>query len=61
MLQFFQTDLVCSQQFQISWKWQEFSKQVENTMGKGEIACNGQFLLFSHCVFKRLVLQTLEN
>ena len=37
-----------------SWK---FSKWVENTGGKGEIASNGQFLLFPHC-FQRLLLQT---
>ena len=24
-------------------------KSFENTVGKGEIACNRQFLLFSHC------------
>ena len=24
----------------------KFSKQVENTMGKGDIACNEKFLLF---------------
>ena len=34
----------------------KFSKQVENTLGKGEIAHYEQFLL-SHCVFKRLVSQ----
>ena len=35
----------------------KFSKQVENTVGKGEIARYEQFLIFSS-VFKRLVLQT---
>ena len=35
-------------------KWVE--KWVENTVGKGEIACFKQFLLF-HSVFKRLVSQ----
>ena len=29
-------------------------------MGKGEIACYEQFLLFPHC-FKRLALQTRKN
>ena len=33
------------------------SKEVENTVGKGEIA----HFSFSNCVFKRLVLQTLKN
>ena len=38
----------------------KFSKQLENTVGKGEIACYEQFLLF-HGVFNRLVLQTHKN
>ena len=36
------------------------SKWVENTGGKGEIACYEQFLLF-HCVFKRYVLLACKN
>ena len=32
----------------------EVSKQVENTVGKGEIACHEQFLLFSQCFEKNL-------
>ena len=35
-------------------------KRVENTVGKGEIARNEQFLLFPQC-FQRLVLQTRQN
>ena len=35
----------------------KFSKQVENTAGKGEVACYEQFLLF-RSLFNRLVLQT---
>ena len=27
----------------------KFSKEVENTVGKGEIACYKQFLLFTQC------------
>ena len=38
----------------------KFSTQVENTVGKGEIAHNEQFLLF-HSVFKCLELQTRKN
>ena len=30
----------------------KFSKRVENTVGKGEIACYEQFLLFPHCFRK---------
>ena len=37
-----------------------FSKQVENTVGKGELARYKQFLLFPH-FFERLVLQTRKN
>ena len=46
---------------------EKFSKRVENTVGKGEVARYEQFLLvtsnfsFSHIVFKRLVLQTCKN
>ena len=44
----------------------KFSKQVENTVGKGEIARFEQLLVLSnfsyfHCVFKRLVMQTRRN
>ena len=39
----------------------KFSKWVENTVGKGEIAHYKQFLFFSHNVFKRLTLQTSKN
>ena len=38
----------------------KFSKQVESTVGKREIACYEQFLLFPHC-FQRLSLQTCKN
>ena len=37
-----------------------FSKRVENTVGKGEIARYKQFLLSPQC-FQRLVLQTHKN
>ena len=30
----------------------KFSKQVENTVGEGEIACYKQFLLFPQCLHK---------
>ena len=38
----------------------EFSKRLENTLGKGEIARYEQFLLFPQC-FQRLVQQTCKN
>ena len=37
--------------------WGKFSNKVENTVGKEEIACDEQFLLFAQCVVKILVLQ----
>ena len=40
--------------FKFDENGRKLSKQVENTVGKGEIACYKQFLLFSS-VFKRLV------
>ena len=45
--------------FKFDENGRKFSKQVENTVGKGEIR-HEQFLL-SHSVFKRLVLQTRKN
>ena len=35
-----------------------FSKWVENTVGKGEIACNEQFLLFPQCIQKTCIADT---
>ena len=35
--------------FRIDENGREFSKRVENIVGKGEIACYKQFLLFSQC------------
>ena len=45
----FQTERVCRRQFQNGRK---LSKQVENTVGKGEIARYKQFLFFPHCFQK---------
>ena len=46
--------------FKLDDNGRKFSEQVENTVGKGEIARHKQSLLFPQC-FKRLVLQTHEN
>ena len=35
-----------------------FSKRVENTVGKGEIACHRQFLLISQCFQKTCTADT---
>ena len=47
--------------FELDENGRKFSKRVEITVGKGEIAFYKQFLLFSHSVFKRLSLQTRKN
>ena len=36
----------------------KFSERVENTMGKGEIACHEQFLLFLQCFQKTCTTDT---
>ena len=36
----------------------KFSKRVENTVGKAEIAHNEQFLLFPHCFQKNCTADT---
>ena len=48
----FQTERVCRRQFQISKNGRKLSEQVENTVGKGEIARYEQFLLFPQCFQK---------
>ena len=46
----FQTERVCRRQFDKSVR--KFSRRVENTVGKGEIARDEQFLLFPLCFQK---------
>ena len=48
----FQTDRVCSFNFKFDEIGRKLSKQVENTVGKGEIARYKQFLLFPQCFQK---------
>ena len=48
----FQTERVCRRQFQIDENGRKPSKWVENTVGKGEIARDKQFLLFPLCFQK---------
>ena len=38
--------------FKFDENGRQFSKRVENTVGKGEIACYEQFLLFPQCFQK---------
>ena len=35
--------------FKFDWNDTKFSKPIENTVGKGKIALNEQFLLFPQC------------
>ena len=46
--------------FKFDENGRKFTKPVENTVGKGEIACYEQFLLFPQ-YFQRLLLQTRKN
>ena len=46
--------------FKLDENHRKFSKGIENTVGKGEIARYEQFLL-SHSFFKSLLLQTRKN
>ena len=43
--------------FKFDENGRKLSKREENTVGKGEIACYEQFLLFPQSFFKRLVSQ----
>ena len=48
----YQTERDCGQQFQVDEMGRRFSKRVENTVGKGEIARYERFLLFPLCFQK---------
>ena len=47
----FKTERVCNN-FKFDENGIKLSKQVENTVGKGEIACYEQFLFFPQCFQK---------
>ena len=44
--------------FKFNEKWRKFSKRIENTVGKGEIACYEQFLLFPQYFLKTSTADT---
>ena len=44
--------------FKFDENGRKFSKQVENTVGKGEIDCYEQFLLFPQCFQKTCTADT---
>ena len=48
----FQPERVCRRQFQFDENGKKYSKRVENTVGKGEIARYKLFLLFPQCFQK---------
>ena len=54
----FQTERVCRRQFQFDENGRNLSKQVENTVGKGEIARYEQFLRFPQCFQKTCASDT---
>ena len=56
----FQIEEFANDKFRFDENDRKFSKWLENTMGKGEIARYEQFLL-SHSVFKRLVPHTRKD
>ena len=48
----FRIKRLCRRQFQIDENGRKLSKPVVNAVGKGEIACDEQFLLFPQCFQK---------
>ena len=54
----FKTERICRRQFSFDENGRKFSKWVENTVGKGEIACYEQFLLFPQCFQKPCTADT---
>ena len=57
----FQTERVCRRRFKLDENGAKFSKLVENTMRKGEIACYEQFLLFPQCFQKACFPETSKG
>ena len=54
----FQTERVCRRQFKFDENSRKFSKWVENTAGKGEVARYEQFLLFPQFFQKPYIADT---
>ena len=54
----FQSERVSNDNFKFSENNRKFSKEVENTVGKGEIARYEQFLLFPQCFQKTSTTDT---
>ena len=47
-----ETEELADNNFEFDENGRRFSKRIENTVGKGEIACNEQFLRFPPCFQK---------
>ena len=54
----FQTEEFADDNFEFVENGIKLSKHVENTEGKGEIACHEQFLLFPQCFQKTCPVDT---
>ena len=54
----FGTERVCRGYSKFDENGRKFSKRVENTVGKGEIARYEQFLLFPQCFLKSCTTDT---
>ena len=56
----FQTETVADDNSKFNENGRKFSKRVENTVGKGEIARKEQFLLYPQCFQKTCPADTLH-
>ena len=54
----FQTEAFADDNFELDGNGRKFYRRVENTVGKGEIACHKQFLLFPQCFQKTCTADT---
>ena len=54
----FQTEMLMDDNFNFDENGRNFFKWVENTVGKGEIARNEQFLLFPQCLLETYTADT---
>ena len=57
----FQTKRVADDNFRFDENSRKFSKWLEKTVGKGEIACYEQFLLFTECFQKTCTVDNVKT
>ena len=57
-LKFFKLKDFADDNFELDENGRKYSELEENTVGKGEIACYKQFLLFPHCFQKTCTADT---